>query len=801
LHGAILILSKAQYSGVAVYEMEVNNVAVMRRRSDSWLNATQILKVAGVEKGKRTKVLEREILSGEHEKVQGGYGKYQGTWISYKRGRDFCRSYGVEELLRPLLEYDMGSDGQAGAGQIDTPTKEQAMAAQRKHMMVSGMKERTSMATPNGTFFKNISASAANAIQALTKSRYESPGPRPGSGNKRHPPHMHKASFQPDSQEIEFPCGSQQSFASQGSFGINGQHGSFSANNNTPYFTKPTRPASGFDSEPPRKRVKSATSHYSQVNGHYDPMEETPTEPNESFAYGYVPEQDAALIGVRPLSQPEGTAAEEKKAQLISLFLDPNQVEYADHTSLELLGGEDLDLPIDDTAHTAMHWGATLARPSLLRTLIGKGANIFRVNLGGETALMKAVQTTNNFERNSFLELLELLGPTIETRDDRGRTVLHHIAISSSIRGKSAACRYYLESLLEFVVRQGSAPSSQQPSFNGENLVKNKPIGLARFMSDIVNAQDMSGDTALNIAARNYSKGIVQQLLEIGANPSIANTGGFKPTDFGITGDVDAVELPSSQNTLSSSQRTAAVNRVSDSSKELQTCKHSHFSFLPTFHLVLTSKTALATLITDTESSFRSELQARQSLVDQAQANLRDASTTLSAEMRKVEELQARYDARQDLQHRISNLRMQNDANRSHLATTGPPARPDVSVGDADSGLAVDLNQLPGALDAELTPEQEALLDSLPPPNILEARLRAYETHNRSLEEKTRALKGRSTKLEKKLRKLIALSTDAQESQVDAMLEPLRDAVESEGGEELDYTRLREFLRKVHTDS
>lgn len=63
-----------------VFEMTVNNVAVMRRREDDWLNATQILKVAGVEKGKRTKVLEKEILAGKHEKVQGGYGKYQGTW-------------------------------------------------------------------------------------------------------------------------------------------------------------------------------------------------------------------------------------------------------------------------------------------------------------------------------------------------------------------------------------------------------------------------------------------------------------------------------------------------------------------------------------------------------------------------------------------------------------------------------------------------------------------------------------------------------------------------------------------------
>jgi len=70
----------AVYSGVPVYEFLVRDVAVMRRRPDSYLNATQILKVAGLEKGKRTKIIEKEVLTGEHEKVQGGYGKYQGTW-------------------------------------------------------------------------------------------------------------------------------------------------------------------------------------------------------------------------------------------------------------------------------------------------------------------------------------------------------------------------------------------------------------------------------------------------------------------------------------------------------------------------------------------------------------------------------------------------------------------------------------------------------------------------------------------------------------------------------------------------
>jgi hypothetical protein len=71
----------AIYSGQKVYEMLVGDVPVMRRIEDSYLNATQILRAAGFSKPKRTKILEQEIhASTTHEKIQGGYGKYQGTW-------------------------------------------------------------------------------------------------------------------------------------------------------------------------------------------------------------------------------------------------------------------------------------------------------------------------------------------------------------------------------------------------------------------------------------------------------------------------------------------------------------------------------------------------------------------------------------------------------------------------------------------------------------------------------------------------------------------------------------------------
>ncbi|KAJ1498174.1 transcriptional regulator swi6, partial [Coelomomyces lativittatus] len=86
--------------------MLCRNVSLMRRKGDSYLNATQILKVAGIDKGKRTKILEKEIASGTHEKVQGGYGKYQGTWIPFERGLQLAKEYGVDELMQSILAFD-----------------------------------------------------------------------------------------------------------------------------------------------------------------------------------------------------------------------------------------------------------------------------------------------------------------------------------------------------------------------------------------------------------------------------------------------------------------------------------------------------------------------------------------------------------------------------------------------------------------------------------------------------------------------------------------------------------------------
>ena len=562
--------------------MDVNGIAVMRRRHDSWLNATQILKVAGVDKGKRTKILEKEIQTGEHEKIQGGYGKYQGTWICFERGVEVCRQYGVEEVLRPLLTYDMGQNGGvAGQGNFNTPTKEQAMAAQRKRLYNASNEARTNGAS--GTFFKGISSTASNMVGIISKARFDSPGPRnrPGSVQADRNGLACAPSFtrQPSMQGEELP-NSQQSFMSDYNREDSGAYLS------QPQSTQQTNGGEG--TEPPRKRARMtatpaesftyAGSADAYANANAFPG--SPTEPNESFIYGQAGlDFHNAADGQNPLPPLRfevSTEAENKRNSLMALFMESTGADQPRYDVLRRMTPGELDMPIDAQSHTALHWAATLSRMPLLRALISSGANPFRVNAVGETALMRACLVTNSHEHNSMPDLLDVLGSTIEVRDAKGRTVLHHIAVTSSVKGRSAASRYYLQCLLEWVVRQGSAPSSQavQSNMNG-SLASSAPakLGLARFMSEIVNAQDKAGDTALNIAAKIGNRSIISQLLEVCADPNLPNRQGLRPLDFGVGGNAsgDAANGDSLDGEPTSALSNSQKSR--ESSDEIVSCK------------------------------------------------------------------------------------------------------------------------------------------------------------------------------------------------------------------------------------
>ncbi|TQV95317.1 hypothetical protein V2A60_009648 [Cordyceps javanica] len=103
----------ATYSGIPVYEYQFGldlKEHVMRRRHDDWINATHILKAAGFDKPARTRILERDVQKDVHEKIQGGYGKYQGTWIPLESGDALAQRHSVYDRLRPIFEYVPGNE-------------------------------------------------------------------------------------------------------------------------------------------------------------------------------------------------------------------------------------------------------------------------------------------------------------------------------------------------------------------------------------------------------------------------------------------------------------------------------------------------------------------------------------------------------------------------------------------------------------------------------------------------------------------------------------------------------------------
>lgn len=552
--------------------MEVNGVAVMKRRSDSWLNATQILKVAGVVKARRTKTLEKEIAAGEHEKVQGGYGKYQGTWVNYQRGVDLCREYHVQEMLRPLLEYDMGPNGTANSAQdtMDTPTKEQAMAAQRKRLY-SGMDNRGMSQPQQGTFFQNISRTAATAVNAMSKARFESPAARSGEGRRASV--IRKPSSQTNSQESHVPLNSQQSRYSATSDSGFGSH---------PNIGRPglDGTASDYDenAEPPRKRFRSSSINATPYGLPREPsslsmQEATPTEPNDSFyqdmdiATSVIDDGKRDYEPLPPATTPERF---QKMKLIMTLFLDKRTKDFSHHPALTQLSGEDLEIPLDEYRNNALHWAAMLARMPLVNALVAKGVSIFRLNGAGESALQKSVGTRNNLDYRSFPRLLQVLAPTIDMVDYSGRTILHHIAVMAATGGGGhVSAKHYLEALLEFIVRHGGNSIRQTSPDGHGNRVSHGPstgvITLGRFISEIVNLRDDQGDTALNLAGRARSV-LVPQLLEVGADPHIPNHTGLRPADYGV--GVDMVD-GNSQSQAEGSKGDTFMDQLAKTKKEI----------------------------------------------------------------------------------------------------------------------------------------------------------------------------------------------------------------------------------------
>ncbi|WFD20090.1 Transcription factor mbp1 (MBF subunit p120) [Malassezia caprae] len=426
---------KATYSGVPVYECIIKDVAVMRRRSDAWLNATQILKVVGLDKSQRTRVLEKEVQKGIHEKVQGGYGKYQGTWIPMEIAIELAEHYRIRELLEPIISF--------------VPSDRSPPPAPKHAIASSGRLKKIG----------DVDAARAHASSD-------------------------------ESSEI---LGDEHDRGSEGS--ISPSPSDVSSSSRTP---SPIAP--------------NTVKHDAYAaTGYADPRHGAMYTPSARLAPPYVSYRDAYAAAPVPHVPHAATYEEmEPQARYAEIILDYFISETTTIPPLLVSPPPDFDpnMSIDEDEHTALHWACAMGRIRVVKLLLTAGADVFRVNSNGQTALMRAAMFSNNYDLRKFPELFELLHRSILNIDRNDRTVFHHVVDLALSRGKPHASRYYLETMVLRLAEYGEQ------------------------LADILNFQDDEGETPLTMAARARSKRLVRLLLEHGADPKIRNKEGKNAEDY-----------------------------------------------------------------------------------------------------------------------------------------------------------------------------------------------------------------------------------------------------------------------------
>ncbi|KAF8941518.1 transcriptional regulator swi6 [Haplosporangium gracile] len=702
----------AVYSGVPVYEVMCRGIAVMRRKQDSYLNATQILKVAGIEKGRRTKILEREVLSGEHEKIQGGYGKYQGTWVPFQRGKDLAKQYEVEPFLRALFEYDVLK------GEVDTvtPTKEMALMAQKSKDIA-------------------IAKAAASPRQSPSAKRARSSSAKPGA------------------------TGGSQTL-STASMTPSPLHPSF----NAPSPSIPPSPQWPVDNSTPARKRPKIHSPAQRYDRDFTPEQEHGHNLlQQQYRHQQFRQNGSGSSLAPPPEEIPLEGAERYRSILMAIFLNDDTEEIppllTDPTIPEDL---DIDLVIDDQGHTALHWAAALARIQVLELLVQKHADVRRVNHNGESALIRAVLVTNNYDKQSFPHLLSILHRVIPTVDHKNRTMLHHIAMMAGVRGRGAASRYYMECLLEWIARNGGDFSS------------------------LVDIQDKNGDTALTIAARVGDRYLARFLIDVGANREIENKVGLRAGDFGVDdlerGPTEAPFVPRAFTTAPPSKEENGGKRGKD-----------------VMHVV-------QKMVDELDVEFSQEILARQGQLKDTQSLLRNATRELTETRRSIIDYRAQAQHVAEAQQKIKNLSIsleeESQRTRSHK---GYNSKLRASSGDdidllfnvrKPSSSSFDGTTTTGAVEGgeqDLKTRERMAEDDLV---LLQSRVHAYQKNDEELALELAEAKSKTSANELLCKKVIAICCNIPLDKVDEMLVPLTLAVESDGAS-LDLSRVAGFMSRV----
>ncbi|KAF9454339.1 apses-domain-containing protein [Macrolepiota fuliginosa MF-IS2] len=788
----------AVYSSVQVYECMVRGIAVMRRRNDSYVNATQILKVAGVDKGRRTKILEKEILPGKHEIVQGGYGKYQGTWIPLERGRDIALQYGVAPLLSPLFDFQPSTNS-LGSLPVNAPTgttSPRPLSASSSYsnlgntgnfvpsipstlapppIMPGSALRLLNQGRAQGLFTPSTSDITAKAQSFTSPTPYYGPGLSQSPFSQTPPPSSLKRN-RSEADADAIMASAQDARLSSTAFHLNGEdnpspakrlrrddspsRNSLSQTESWPASSQ-TQPTSLQSTQQTSNGLSRPPSTQSTANGNID---------NASETIAYVT-RFASKPSIPRGLDPTAPLKDGRRAAVIAAICqrdDPVPVldllrEIASDPSINANPSVfDIDTILDDQGHTALHIAASLARQRIIDSLIANCADIHRGNYLGETPLIRACLATHNADQQCFNTLVASLNQSIHTLDTSKKSVLHHIVALAGVKGRAVPARYYLDQILYWIAQHQGGD----------------------FRS-LVDLQDEHGDTALNIAARVGNRSLVRTLLDVNANRTLPNKLGLRPGDFGV--ETEELTGGSKAEDILSSLRSGPPAPVQKSQDVIAD---------------------MTLMIQNLSTDFQAELKAKQDALDVTQAHLRAATRELSDKRKQIQAWQSRCAELDQINQRVRNVeKALSDEDQfdwtGRTDLNGRDARETVGPAFQYRGIGSTMVGIGGAVDISVNVDSEPPMPGGGSDTIATlVRLRRMRIWHQRMEELVRArltsLQGASAEKEYQCKKIVALCTGIPIDRVEDMLENLVIAVESES-QIVDIGRVSGFMQKVHS--
>jgi ankyrin repeat protein len=442
-----------------------------------------------------------------------------------------------------------------------------------------------------------------------------------------------------------------------------------------------------------------------------------------------------------------------------------------------------VDAVIDDHGHTALHWASALCKLPLVTMLVARpvterGANLHAGNYAGETALHRSVLVTNAYDSSNFPDLLEILAPSLHTRDFKNRTVLHHIALVAALKGRATPARYYLASVLEYIAKKEGG----------------------RFAS-LVDAQDEDGETALGIAARQGNNSMVKMLLEVGARKDLSNIFGLRPSDWGIDGGSGSggstTGGPSSSPLGPGQEGSQLTPQTKENLRESRSDLVASLMRPPQPPIQKSQDvlTQLRSLLDELTSTSAKELAEKQEALQVTQSHLQSATRELTSRRKGISTAMAKVAELEERKLRVGNLKRRlfkvfTQGIEADGGASGAPVVEGEVEEEASPALIAELLRLesdfstsssssPEETLVRLRTEDLSRLSLSPSQKQTEQLLLTRFLHhyflntNSALRSATLALQAEARLKEEKCRRVVSMYSRIEETQVEEILDEL----------------------------